>query len=203
MAKEVLMLSSMGQTCLETGPHLDWCVEICYSLNISISRELIRWQYAIDQDRAYFEIKVLQATKGFWMVGIARSHVHDKKTLGDEGESWVLKSEHISCRDGDVIGCAYDQVGSPSPLHSQAQPPSTHSDLKSQSCPCFVSCCQLACAEQTCASHNLLALAFQPPARLLAGRHADNSPLLPQRSVPRRQELGKGARGRAREQDER
>jgi hypothetical protein len=63
------------------------------------------------------------------MVGIARSHVHDKKTLGAEGESWVLKSEHITCRDGDVIGCAYDQVASPS-LPSTIHPssPSLHSE---------------------------------------------------------------------------
>ncbi len=109
------------RTCLEREPRSLLCVVIYFSFNFSIARhESVRWQYAIDQDRAYFEIKVLQATKGFWMVGIARSHVHDKKTLGAEGESWVMKSEQLSCRDGDVIGCAYDQVSLPNPTE---QPP--------------------------------------------------------------------------------
>ena len=47
------------------------------------------------------------------MVGVARSNAHEKSALGVEGESWVLKSDQIKCSDGDVIGCAYDQVSCP------------------------------------------------------------------------------------------
>ena len=47
------------------------------------------------------------------MVGVARQSAHEKSVLGADGESWVLKSEQVNYRDGDTIGCAYDQVPIP------------------------------------------------------------------------------------------
>ena len=81
----------------------------------------------IHQDKAYFEVKVQQASPTFG-VGLASSLVDlNRVPLGEDSRSWVLRSDggvyhngsclfslpsdsHPGIREGDVIGVAFDHL---------------------------------------------------------------------------------------------